>query len=135
MFLQTHRIGAALICVAQALDTSMFSSDVTQVQALHKSMEQLMIHKQVAKEVVWELLMDVLFLRTGNADYWQHQHHGMTNPFLNRQIRSALAYNLQVSSLSQMQDSVEVQDAFLYDGEDKAIISIVIPIQNHGSRI
>ncbi|CAJ1953980.1 unnamed protein product [Cylindrotheca closterium] len=65
-YLQQHRIGAATIVVAQALDT-MFSSDVSQVQALHKIMEQLMMRKQKAEEVVWELLMDVVFLRTGNG--------------------------------------------------------------------
>jgi len=45
----------------------MFMSDVNQVQALHKIMEQLMIRKQKAEEVVWGLLSDVLFLRTGNG--------------------------------------------------------------------
>lgn len=65
-YLNQHRIGAAVLCVAGALDT-MFSSDVSQVQALHKIMEQLMIRKQRAEEVVWELLLDVLFLRTGNG--------------------------------------------------------------------
>jgi hypothetical protein len=200
LYLRTHRIGAAVICVAQALDT-MFSSDVAQVQALHKIMEQLMMRKQTAEEAVWELLMDVLFLRTGNgpaqvlafggttnqgysisaktnkmsssgsasanhnhnnhnnkkdsaasvlstdtklvvqtslpaaqdADYWQHQHQGMTNPFLNRQMRFALEYDLQVESLSQVlvQDNnnnmVEVQDDFLHDEEDAATIPMVIP--------
>lgn len=61
-----HRIGAAVLTVSQALDT-MFSSDVSQVQALHKIMEQLMLRKQRAEEVAWELLLDVLFLRTGNG--------------------------------------------------------------------
>ncbi|KAL3929330.1 MAG: hypothetical protein SGARI_004780, partial [Bacillariaceae sp.] len=65
-YLNQHRIGAAVLCVAQGLDT-MFSSDVSQVQALHKIMEQLMMRKQRAEEVVWELLLDVLYLRTGNG--------------------------------------------------------------------
>ena len=64
--LEQCRLGAAVIGVAQALDT-MFSSDVSQVQALHKIMEQLMMRKQQAEEVVWEVLLDVLFLRTGNG--------------------------------------------------------------------
>ena len=51
-YLTWHRIGAATIAVAQALDT-MFSSDVAQVQALHKIIEQLMMRKQKAEEVVW----------------------------------------------------------------------------------
>jgi hypothetical protein len=65
-YLKAHRIGAAVVTVAQALDT-MFQSDVAQVQALHKIMEQLMIRKQWAEELVWEILMDVLFLRTANG--------------------------------------------------------------------
>jgi hypothetical protein len=64
--LQHTRIGAAVIGLAQALDT-MFSDDVAQVQALHKIMEQLMLRKQTAEELVWEFLVDVLFLRTGNG--------------------------------------------------------------------
>jgi hypothetical protein len=64
--LKAHRIGAAVLTVSGGLDT-MFMSDVNQVQALHKIMEQLMIRKQKAEEVVWELLTDVLFLRTGNG--------------------------------------------------------------------
>jgi len=64
--LREHRIGAAVLTVSNGLDT-MFMSDVNQVQALHKIMEQLMIRKQKAEEVVWELLSDVLFLRTGNG--------------------------------------------------------------------
>eukprot|EP00934_Nitzschia_sp_Nitz4_P006707 Nitzschia sp. Nitz4//scaffold247_size31676//13675//17524//NITZ4_007929-RA/size31676-processed-gene-0.19-mRNA-1//-1//CDS//3329543952//6697//frame0 len=63
---EQNRIGSAVSTVAQALDT-MFSSDVAQVQALHKIMEQLMLRKQRAEEVVWDLLLDVLFLRTGNG--------------------------------------------------------------------
>jgi hypothetical protein len=64
--LRQHRIGAAVLTVSNGLDT-MFMSDVNQVQALHKIMEQLMIRKQKAEEVVWDLLSDVLFLRTGNG--------------------------------------------------------------------
>jgi len=64
--LKQHRIGAAVLTVSNGLDT-MFMSDVNQVQALHKIMEQLMIRKQKAEEVVWGLLSDVLFLRTGNG--------------------------------------------------------------------
>lgn len=64
--LREHKIGAAVLTVSNGLDT-MFMSDVNQVQALHKIMEQLMIRKQKAEDVVWELLADVLFLRTGNG--------------------------------------------------------------------
>lgn len=59
------RIGAAILTVTNALQT-MFSDDVAQVQALHKIMEQLLIRKQKAEELLWETLQDVLYLRTGN---------------------------------------------------------------------
>lgn len=130
--LKQHRIGAAVVTVAQALDT-MFSSDVAQVQALHKIMEQLMIRKQKAEEVVWELLLDVLFLRTGNGpadtlarllagqdgahgsandklaknvsmptggslEYDLGLPYGMINPFLKKQLRFAVASDLQVEN-------------------------------------
>jgi hypothetical protein len=180
-YLQHYRIGAAVITVAQALDT-MFSSDVAQVQALHKIMEQLMMRKQKAEEVVWELLMDVLFLRTGNGQaqvlafgsptvqvktkssatttngggasvkhdaasvvsteskpakgaaaaantnteyLLQHQndyrHHGMTNPFLNKRMRFALEYDLQVEKVEdfKVDDSTqELEDDFYDDDEN-----------------
>jgi len=64
--LKHHRIGAAVVTVSNGLET-MFMSDVNQVQALHKIMEQLMIRKQKAEEIIWDVLMDVLFLRTGNG--------------------------------------------------------------------
>jgi len=59
------RIGAAVHLVATALQT-MFLDNVSQVQALHKIMEQLMIRKQKAEDIVWETLGDILYLRTGN---------------------------------------------------------------------
>jgi hypothetical protein len=60
------RIGAAVLILSQALAT-MFSEDVAQVQALHKIMEQLLLRKQKAEDIVWETLSDVLYLRTGNG--------------------------------------------------------------------
>eukprot|EP00522_Entomoneis_paludosa_P000229 CAMPEP_0172472610 /NCGR_PEP_ID=MMETSP1065-20121228/68422_1 /TAXON_ID=265537 /ORGANISM="Amphiprora paludosa, Strain CCMP125" /LENGTH=1280 /DNA_ID=CAMNT_0013230757 /DNA_START=216 /DNA_END=4058 /DNA_ORIENTATION=+ len=69
------RIGAAVLTVSQALDT-MFRDDVAQVQALHKIMEQLMIRKQTAEEVVWDTLTDVIFLRTGNGLPSSDKLHG-----------------------------------------------------------
>jgi len=66
LYIRANRIGAAVLGLASALDT-MFSDDIAQVQALHKIMEQLMLRKQRAEEVVWEILADVLFLRTGNG--------------------------------------------------------------------
>lgn len=156
-YLQQHRIGAATVVVAQALDT-MFSSDVSQVQALHKIMEQLMMRKQKAEEVVWELLMDVVFLRTGNGraeilsfgagrktlesefgkdsdarqpstktvDLFEHNNHGMTNPFLSKSMRFALDYDLQVESLQsplylqEINDDAIVEEDFYDDEEEGA---------------
>jgi len=60
------RIGAAVLTLTEALQT-MFSDDVAQVQALHKIMEQLMLRKQKAEEIVWDTLHDVIYLRTGNG--------------------------------------------------------------------
>lgn len=60
------RIATAVVTLSQALQT-MFSDDVAQVQALHKIMEQLMLRKQKAEEIVWETLSDVIFLRNGNT--------------------------------------------------------------------
>jgi hypothetical protein len=60
------RIGAAVLVLSDALST-MFSDDIAQVGALHKIMEQLMLRKQRAEEIVWETVSDVVYLRTGNA--------------------------------------------------------------------
>lgn len=60
------RIGAGVLQISTALRT-MFQDNVAQVQALHKIMEQLMIRKQKAEEMIWEALKHVLYLRTGNA--------------------------------------------------------------------
>lgn len=77
LLVEQHRIGAAVITIANALDT-MFSSDVAQVQALHKIMEQLMMRKQKAEEIVWELLLDVVFLRNGNHPHLYSMMRGST---------------------------------------------------------
>jgi hypothetical protein len=60
------RIGAAVLTLSRALST-MFSDDVAQVQALHKIMEQLLLRKQKAEEIVWDTIADVIYLRTGNG--------------------------------------------------------------------
>jgi hypothetical protein len=60
------RIGAATITLTRAL-SAMFSDDIAQVQALHKIMEQLLLRKQIAEEIVWDTIADVLYLRTGNG--------------------------------------------------------------------
>ena len=90
-------IGAAVTCVSQALDT-MFSSDVSQVQALHKIMEQLMIRKQTAEELVWEVLMDVLFLRTGNGPAEYYWNKAIAQEQQQQQARSRSLWNANSSS-------------------------------------
>lgn len=60
------RIGAATVTLTRAL-AAMFSDDIAQVQALHKIMEQLLLRKQIAEEIVWDTIADVLYLRTGNG--------------------------------------------------------------------
>lgn len=65
-FVTQGRIGAGVLQISTALQT-MFQENVAQVQALHKIMEQLMIRKQKAEEIIWESLKHVIYLRTGNA--------------------------------------------------------------------
>lgn len=65
------RIGAAVLTLTRALST-MFSDDIAQVQALHKIMEQLLLRKQRAEEIVWDTVADVIFLRTGNGLQQKH---------------------------------------------------------------
>ena len=67
-FIAQGRIGAGVLQISTALQT-MFQDNVAQVQALHKIMEQLMIRKQKAEEMIWASLKNVIYLRTGNAVY------------------------------------------------------------------
>mmetsp|Transcript_24564 Transcript_24564/g.44444 ORF Transcript_24564/g.44444 Transcript_24564/m.44444 type:complete len:1215 (-) Transcript_24564:748-4392(-) len=60
------RIGAATVLLMNALST-MFEDDVAQIQALHKITEQLTTRKLRAEEIVWDTLIDLVFLRTGNG--------------------------------------------------------------------
>lgn len=69
------RIGAAVLILSDALAT-MFSDDIAQVGALHKIMEQLMLRKQRAEEIVWETISDVVYLRTGNAVLYRNTNGG-----------------------------------------------------------
>lgn len=115
------RIGAAVLCLSQALAT-MFSDDVAQVQALHKIMEQLMLRKQRAEELIWDILQSVLFLRTANGsekelddapknekaskirDKAFHDlstNHGVQNPF----------YSPKISLADEDDASVDSQDS------------------------
>lgn len=84
------------------------NSCALQVQALHKIMEQLMLRKQRAEELIWDILQSVLFLRTANgsekhlhssvaAENTKHRaksfqtisstNHGVQNPFFSPRIR------------------------------------------------
>jgi hypothetical protein len=47
--------------------STMFEDDVAQIQALHKITEQLTTRKLRAEEIVWDTLIDLVFLRTGNG--------------------------------------------------------------------
>lgn len=77
------------------------------MQALHKIMEQLMLRKQRAEELIWDILQNVLFLRTANGSEKQldvllnekdskrraaefraiSMNHGVQNPFFSPRIR------------------------------------------------
>lgn len=99
-----HRIGAGVLEVTRALQT-MFADDIAQVQALHKIMEQLLIRKQRAEEIVWETISDVVFLRTANEPKARvkvkKQHHGAQSisSESRQRFRSSTA---SVSSVSKM---------------------------------
>ena len=60
------RIGAATLCLTEALKT-MFSDDISQVDALSQILENLMIRKATAGQILWETLEDILYLRTANG--------------------------------------------------------------------
>lgn len=100
--IKRHRIGAGVLEVTQALQT-MFADDIAQVQALHKIMEQLLIRKQRAEEIVWETISDVVFLRTANQPKMKiklKKHHGAQSVSSeSRRVRSSAA---SVSSVSKM---------------------------------
>ncbi|CAB9528119.1 expressed unknown protein [Seminavis robusta] len=62
----TCRIGAATQCLTNALET-MFSDEISQVEALSSILENLMLRKSTCEEIVWETLEDILYLRTSNG--------------------------------------------------------------------
>lgn len=66
------RIGAATRCLTEALDT-MFSDDVSQVDALSQILENLMTRKTTAGVILWETLEDILYLRTSNGPVLQFE--------------------------------------------------------------
>lgn len=74
------RIGAGVLTLTRALQT-MFSDDIAQVQALHKIMEQLMLRKQKAEEIVWDTISDVVYLRTGNGIQQRRSSRPTTTTF------------------------------------------------------
>jgi hypothetical protein len=85
------RIGAATVTLTRAL-SAMFSDDIAQVQALHKIMEQLLLRKQVAEEIVWDTMADVLYLRTGNGLFvvqQQNRRHNNNNGNKNNELMSS----------------------------------------------
>lgn len=138
------RIGAAVLSLSQALAT-MFSDDVAQVQALHKIMEQLMLRKQRAEELIWDILQSVLFLRTANGSEKQSMddaplnekdsnrrasafraisvNHGVENPFFSPRIR------LSTNEYDDDDASVDSQDsgASLFSIEDAVDDASIAP--------
>ena len=68
------RIGAATRCLTEALQT-MFSDDISQVDALSQILENLMIRKATASQILWETLEDILYLRTANGPVLEFEMH------------------------------------------------------------
>lgn len=115
--IKRHRIGAGVLEVTRALQT-MFADDIAQVQALHKIMEQLLIRKQRAEEIVWETVSDVIFLRTANESKVKvklRKHHGAQSiSSESRRFRSSTA---SVSSVSKMSG---IANPFINDDASEA---------------
>lgn len=63
---QQVRIGAAVVTLARAFDIA-FNSHITYVPALQNVSQQITNRKQVADQIIWETLYQVLYLRTGNG--------------------------------------------------------------------
>lgn len=60
------KVGEAVLCLSDALD-QMFSEDVRKVVALNKVLEQLLLRKKTAEELIWDTLHDIIYLRSGNG--------------------------------------------------------------------
>jgi hypothetical protein len=60
------RIGAAVVTLSKALDIA-FSPNVASVSALQNITKQITDRKQLADQIIWDTLFDVVYLRTGNG--------------------------------------------------------------------
>lgn len=60
------RIGAAVLTLSHAFDIA-FNSNVTYVPALQNVSQEITNRKQVADQIIWETLYEVLYLRTANG--------------------------------------------------------------------
>jgi hypothetical protein len=60
------RIGAAVLTLSSALSIA-FEHSVSHVAALHSITKQLLERQQIAEDIIWKTLQDVLYLRTGNG--------------------------------------------------------------------
>jgi hypothetical protein len=60
------RIGAAVLTLSSALAIA-FEHSVSHVAALHSITKQLLERQQIAEDIIWKTLQDVLYLRTGNG--------------------------------------------------------------------
>lgn len=60
------RIGAAVVTLSKAFSIA-FQSNVAHVQALQNISMQITDRKQRADQIIWDTLLDVIYLRTGNG--------------------------------------------------------------------
>jgi hypothetical protein len=60
------RIGAAVLILSRAFSTA-FQSNVAAVQALQNVSAQITDRRQRADQIIWDTLLDVIYLRTGNG--------------------------------------------------------------------
>jgi hypothetical protein len=101
------RIGAAVVTLSHAFDIA-FNSNVTYVPALQNISQEITNRKQVADQIIWETLVEVLYLRTANGQVSvemptssgvstvasveqgsQITKTGIKNPFLHRNMNFA----------------------------------------------
>lgn len=61
------RIGAAVLCLSQALDTMFVGDDgMAEIHASNKILQQLISRKHTADKLIKEILAEVIYLRTAN---------------------------------------------------------------------
>jgi len=114
------RIGAATLCLTEALNT-MFSDDVSQVDALSQILENLMTRKGIAASILWETLEDILYLRTANGSVldFEVSDTSTQQQLLQDPLKQPIDKKQEKRS-SAVESPLVVQKAVHFDGESVA---------------